>query len=98
MGVPIVTLVGQTVMGRAGWSQLSNLGLQDLAAHSPEQYIRLAAELAGDLPRLQELRESIRERMQRSPLMDASEFARQVEQGYRQMWQRWCSRRVVERS
>jgi predicted O-linked N-acetylglucosamine transferase (SPINDLY family) len=37
MGVPFVTLVGQTVVGRAGWSQLCNLGLQELAAQTPEQ-------------------------------------------------------------
>ena len=32
MGVPVVTCVGRTVVGRAGYSQLSNLGLSDLVA------------------------------------------------------------------
>ncbi len=90
MGVPIVTLVGKTVVGRAGWSQLCNLGLQELAAETPEQYVALAARLAGDLPRLRELRATLRRRMLRSPLMDANRFARQVEEAYRQMWRRWC--------
>jgi predicted O-linked N-acetylglucosamine transferase (SPINDLY family) len=93
MGVPTVTLVSQTVVGRAGWSQLCNLGLQELAAQTPEQYVALVAQLAGDLPRLQELRATLRQRMQRSPLMDGPRFARQVEQAYRQMWRRWCSTR-----
>ena len=35
MGVPTLTLVGKTVVGRAGWSQLCNLGLQELAAETP---------------------------------------------------------------
>jgi predicted O-linked N-acetylglucosamine transferase (SPINDLY family) len=95
MGVPIVTLVGRTVVGRAGWSQLCNLGLQELAAQTPEAYVALVTQLAGDLPRLQELRGTLRERTERSPLMDGPRFARQVEQAYRQMWQRWCSSRVV---
>src|SRR5262249_22643959 len=86
MGVPTITLVGKTVVGRAGWSQLSNLGLQGLAAETPEQYVALAAELAGDLPRLQELRGTLRQRMQESPLMDGRRFAQHVEQAYRQMW------------
>jgi predicted O-linked N-acetylglucosamine transferase (SPINDLY family) len=90
MGVPTLTLVGQTVVGRAGWSQLCNLGLPELAVQIPEQYVALAAQLAGDLPRLQELRGSLRQRMQQSPLMDGARFAGQVEQAYRQMWQRWC--------
>jgi predicted O-linked N-acetylglucosamine transferase (SPINDLY family) len=98
MGVPTVTLLGQTVMGRAGWSQLSNLGLQELAAQTPQQYVALAAQLAGDLPRLQELRSTLRQRMQQSPLMDGPRFARQVEQAYRQMWHRWCHSRRTARS
>ncbi len=52
MGVPVVTLVGPTVVGRAGLCQLMNLGLPELIAASPEQYVRIAAELARDLPRL----------------------------------------------
>jgi len=92
MGVPTLTLVStRTAFGRAGWSQLSNLGLQELAAETPEQYMELAARLAGDLSRLEELRSTLRQRMLRSPLMDGQRFARSVEQAYRQMWHRWCS-------
>jgi predicted O-linked N-acetylglucosamine transferase (SPINDLY family) len=90
MGVPVITLVGQTAVARAGWSQLSNLGLTELAANTPEQFVRIAVELAGDLPRLKELRATLRERMERSPLMDAPKFARSIEAAYRQMWRTWC--------
>ena len=54
MGVPVVTLVGPTVVGRAGLSQLTNLDLPELIARTPEQYVQIAAALAGDLPRLAE--------------------------------------------
>ena len=90
MGVPTLTLRGKTVVGRAGWSQLSNLGLQELAADTPEQYVALTARLAGDLPRLQKLRSTLRQRMLRSPLMDGKRFAGHMEQAYRQMWHKWC--------
>jgi predicted O-linked N-acetylglucosamine transferase (SPINDLY family) len=90
MGVPTLTLLGNTVAGRAGWSQLCNLGLQELTAETPDQHVALAARLAGDLSWLQELRRTLRQRMQRSPLMDGKRFATHVEQAYRQMWQRWC--------
>ena len=90
MGVPVVTLVGQTVVGRAGLSQLTNLGLPELIAQTSQQYVRIAAALAGDLPRLAELRRMLRGRMQASPLMDAPRFARNVEAAYRQMWRNWC--------
>lgn len=91
MGVPVVTLVGQTVVGRAGLSQLSNLGLTEFVAESPEEFVRIAVETASDLKRLSELRRSLRARMERSPLMDAPRFARNMEAAYRTMWQRWCA-------
>ncbi|MGA2441585.1 MAG: hypothetical protein ABSH08_11540, partial [Tepidisphaeraceae bacterium] len=90
MGVPVITLAGQTVVGRAGLSQLTNLGLTELIARTPEQYVRIAAELAGDLGRLTELRGTLRARMEESALMDAPRFARNVEAAYRQMWRNWC--------
>jgi predicted O-linked N-acetylglucosamine transferase (SPINDLY family) len=91
MGVPVITLVGQTAVGRAGMSLLTNLGRPELIAESPEQFVRIARELAGDLPRLGKLRSSLRGQMQNSPLMDGRRFARHVEAAYRQMWQRWCA-------
>jgi protein O-GlcNAc transferase len=90
MGVPVVTLVGNTVAGRAGWSQLSNLKLPELAATSPQQFVSIAAGLAHDLPRLAELRRTLRTRMEASPLMDAGGFTRDMEAAYRQIWRTWC--------
>jgi predicted O-linked N-acetylglucosamine transferase (SPINDLY family) len=90
MGVPVVTRVGPTVVGRAGWSQLSNMDLTDLAASTDEQFVTIAANLAADIPRLAELRRTLRQRMAGSPLMDAPRFARGVEAVYCQMWQAWC--------
>ena len=79
-------------MGRGGQSILSNLGLGDLVASSPEQYVDLAMELAGDLSRLSELRRTLRERMRSSALMDAPRFTRNVEAAFRDAWRRWCAR------
>jgi protein O-GlcNAc transferase len=92
MGVPVITLPGSTVVGRAGVSQLSNLHLLELVAQTPERFVEIAAELAADLPRLQELRSTLRLRMLASPLMDAPRFARNMENAYRRMWQTWCEK------
>jgi predicted O-linked N-acetylglucosamine transferase (SPINDLY family) len=90
MGVPVVTLAGQRSVSRAGWSQLSNLGLPELVAFSQEDYIQIATKLAGDIPQLMELRATLRRRMQTSPLMDGPRFARSIEAAYRAMWRQWC--------
>jgi predicted O-linked N-acetylglucosamine transferase (SPINDLY family) len=91
MGVPTVTLAGQTAHSRGGLSILTNVGLEDLVATSVGQYARIAVKLAADLPRLAELRATLRERMRSSPLMNGPQFARDVEAGYRQMWRAWCN-------
>jgi predicted O-linked N-acetylglucosamine transferase (SPINDLY family) len=91
MGVPVASLAGETPVSRAGLSQLSNLGLPELVAHSEDDYVSIAVELAGNLPRLADLRATLRARMQASPLMDAPRFARNVEAAYRSMWHAWCN-------
>jgi protein O-GlcNAc transferase len=90
MGVPTVTLVGKTAVGRAGWSQLCNLGLQELAAQSSEEYVQKISKLSSNLTRLNQLRSTLRGQMAQSPLMDAKRFARNVESAYRDLWRRWC--------
>jgi protein O-GlcNAc transferase len=91
MGVPVITLVGKTVVGRAGVSQLSNLGLADLITHTPGDFVRIAVQLATDRPRLADLRATLRERMRNSPLMDAPRFTRGLEAAYRAMWRNWTA-------
>jgi len=87
-----VSLAGETPVSRAGLSQLSNLGLPELVAHSEAEYLSIAEALATDLPRLAELRSTLRARMENSVLMDAARFTRQIEQAYRDMWERWTNK------
>ena len=47
-----------------------------MIAQTPDEYVKIASDLAGDLPRLAELRSTLRGRMQASPLMDGPRFAR----------------------
>ena len=90
MGVPVVTLVGATVVGRAGLCQATNLGLPELVARTPDEYVSIAVDLCKDLERLAHLRAGLRSRMEKSPLMDAPRFARNLEGLYRTAWQEWC--------
>ena len=90
MGVPIVTRLGETCVGRAGLSQLFHLDLLDLVADSDSAFVAIAAALAADVDRLQGLRRSLRGAMRRSPLMDAARFAHHLEHAYQSAWRAHC--------
>ena len=94
MGVPVITLRGETHASRVGASLLRSVGLPELIAGDPAQYLRIARDLAADVPRLATLRASLRERMAASPLMDAPRLTRHIERAYREMWRAWCAAQI----
>jgi protein O-GlcNAc transferase len=90
MGVPVVTLVGNRHVSRMGLSILSTVGLTEVIAQTPEDYLQICIKLANNINYLQELRVNMRERMQHSPLMDGPTFTRDLETNYQKMWETWC--------
>jgi protein O-GlcNAc transferase len=93
MGVPVVTLAGRLAVQMSGAHELAPVGLTDLIAQTPEEYIRAALFLAQTVPKTPQLRCNLREALKRSPLMDEVGLVRSVEDAFRQMWQVWCQRR-----
>src|SRR5207237_8445359 len=91
MGVPVVTLAGQTHASRVGASLLTTVGLEELIAGDEAAYVRTAVELARDADRLRALRRDLRELVRSSPLMGTSAFVVELEKAYRAMWQHWCA-------
>lgn len=90
MGVPVVTFAGNTMMSRWSASMLRSVGLDDLVAGSPDAYVAIGRNLAGDNRLRRALRRELRQRVRRSPLCDGALRARQVERVYRALWRRWC--------
>ncbi len=90
MGCPVVTLAGETHVQRVGASLLGQAGLPEMIATTPEAYRQCALDLAREPERLRQLREGMRERLRNSPLLDASSFARNLEESFRGMWRRYC--------
>lgn len=93
MGVPVVTLPGDTMVSRWSASMLRALRLDELVAGSEDAYVERAAALAGDPARLSALRAGLRDRLAASPLCDGRRRARQMERLYRAVWRRWCAGR-----
>ena len=91
MGVPVVTLAGNSFGSRMGVSLLSCTGMTELIAATPEEYVAIASRLAGDINHLEELRCGLRTRVMNSPLLDARRFTENLEQAYRNMWQAYVN-------
>jgi predicted O-linked N-acetylglucosamine transferase (SPINDLY family) len=88
MGVPVISLAGAMGASRQGVRFLRTIGLDELLADSPEQYVGIATNLASDLTRLASLRCTLRERVSHSPLVDAQRLTRDLEAAYHGMWKR----------
>ena len=93
MGVPVVTLPGGNPASRQTFGFLRAIGHEEWVAKSPEEYRRIAAELASDRARLAGLRRSLRPAMAASPLCDGPGFTRALEEVYRSLWHKAVSGR-----
>lgn len=91
MGVPVITLAGRRHASRVGVSLLTQAGLADFIATSPDEYVRIACSLASQSEALSRLRATLRGMVVASPLCDEKSFARDIEAAYREMWIKWCA-------
>lgn len=93
MGVPVVTLAGDSHVSRVGASLLRNCAMADLVAESADQYVATAAALARDPARLAAVRSGLGERFARSVVCDAAAHARRLGDAMREVWRNACARR-----
>lgn len=75
MGVPTITLAGDTLLSRQGASLLSAAGLSDWITYTADQYVAKAVALSNALPDLARLRGGLRQHVAASPLFNAKRFA-----------------------
>ena len=82
MGVPVVSLYGARHGSRFGLSILKNIGLDELAVNSYDEYINRAVALASDWELLTILRKNLRTMMKNSPLMDSENYLREIQEAF----------------
>jgi len=90
MGVPVISLCkgGEESIHahNVGRSLLSQVGLQDLAVDTEDEYVAKAVELASDEARRLALRQTLRSTVLASPLCNGAQHARALEDAFRGMW------------
>ena len=86
MGVPVLSLAGDSYVSRQGLCLLTQLGLTDYLCASPDDYVAKALALAGEPQNLIALSAGLRSRLERSPWMDYARFAQAFGQTIRRAW------------
>jgi predicted O-linked N-acetylglucosamine transferase (SPINDLY family) len=79
MGVPVITWPQDRVVSRQTYAFLSSICHPELATQDEEGYVQKAVDLAGSPESLFQYRQSLREKMLDSPLMQATQFTKSLE-------------------
>ena len=95
MGVPVVTLSGNSYVSRMSTAVLSAAGLLDWIANSHDEYIKIAITKSLDLNELRSNRSVWRETLKSSPLGDSEGLFLSLENAFSLMAQEVSAERFV---
>jgi len=89
MGVPVLTVLGDSINHRTSAAILVPTGLGEFVVDSVDAYIREATLWVTERKdRLADIRAGLRAQMAQSPV--CSEYGTAVERIYRDLWKQWC--------
>jgi len=88
MGLPMLTMIGQSYQARMGASILTSINLPELITNSPEEYEALAIELATNPDKLKTIKDKLNSNLSTAPLFDTKRFTKNIESAYTQMYER----------
>jgi len=88
MGVPMLTLPGETFASRVAASLLKSIGMPELIAESREQYVADAIAIGNSPDRLAVLKAKLARNRETEPLFDIPAYTRYLEDAYTQMLDR----------
>jgi protein O-GlcNAc transferase len=91
MGVPTLTLTGGTVTGRQSTAMLSHVGLEAFISRDKAEFVDRGIALAATPAVVADLRSTLRERMNASPIGQPEKVAAGFLEVLRTMWTRWCA-------
>ncbi|NOU00072.1 MAG: tetratricopeptide repeat protein [Gallionella sp.] len=91
MGVPTLTLAGNTMAGYASASILGHVGLESFAAHDANDFVKKGVFWMHHLTELSAIRGNLRERLAQSARGRPDLIAAAMERALRIMWQSWCA-------
>lgn len=91
VGLPVLTLIGESFPSRMAASVLSAMGLPDLVASSQFEYESLAIELATQPEKLAAIKDRLTGNRITTPLFDTPLFTKNLEKAYQAIFERHLS-------
>lgn len=91
MGVPTLTLPGDTAASRQGATILAHVGLESFVADNAENFVKKGLWWSDNLHLLAEVRAGLRERIAQSPTRQPEIIVTGFERALRMMWRKWCA-------
>jgi predicted O-linked N-acetylglucosamine transferase (SPINDLY family) len=95
-GVPLITSLGGHFLSRMSASHLMTVRLENLIVADLQDYVRLAVDLAQSPERLKAVRQTLKNNLITSPLLDTKGFVRNLEKAYRLVWDQYRTGRPPE--
>ena len=86
MGLPVITLKGQSFNSREASSVLTSLNMQELITTSEAEYESLAIELASNPTKLKIIKDRLMENLSSAPLYNTPLFTKNLETAYKKMF------------
>jgi predicted O-linked N-acetylglucosamine transferase (SPINDLY family) len=96
MEVPIVTRVGEQFSARNSYTMMVNAGITEGIAWTDEEYVEWGIRLGKDAKLRQQIAWKLRQAKQTAPLWNAKQFARDMENAYQQMWERYLEGKCLQ--
>jgi predicted O-linked N-acetylglucosamine transferase (SPINDLY family) len=87
-GLPVLTMRGSSFAGRVAASVLTSAGLPELVTNSPEEYEKLALQLAAEPAQMAAIKRKLADNRATCALFDTNRFTRNLETAYRIMQER----------
>jgi predicted O-linked N-acetylglucosamine transferase (SPINDLY family) len=92
MGVPVLSISGDTPMSRGGACILGAVGLSEFVAKDKEEFVHKGVAWANNINQLSKLRVEMRERIGLSDAGQTESIAHLLSEALRIMWKRWCQK------
>jgi len=89
MGLPVLTLMGESFAGRVAASLLNAVDLPELITRTPKEYEALAIDLAINPESLEAIRSRLERNRLSKPLFNTPLFTQSLEEVYIQMYERY---------